>query len=169
MKKVMLLIIALLFTVSCSVDLAPVEDWRSAELVDVSTIEAFTIEDFSGKFVILESFAVWCPTCTEQQKEMKKLHELREDVVSISLDTDPNEDAEKVLEHIESNGFDWYYAISPINVTTALIDEFGLTVVNAPSAPVILICEDQSFRFLDSGVKEAEDLIEEIEVGCNVE
>ena len=100
---------------------------------------------------------------------MNKLNDLRVVVVSISLDTDPNEDAEKVLEHIESNGFDWYYAISPINVTTALIDEFGLTVVNAPSAPVILICEDQSFRFLDSGVKEAEDLIEEIEVGCNVE
>jgi len=38
--------------------------------------------------------------------------------------------------------------------------------VSAPRAPVVLICEDQSTRFLRSGVKSAEELISEIQKGC---
>jgi thiol-disulfide isomerase/thioredoxin len=137
------------------------------ELTDVATGQKFKISDFKGKPVLLESFAVWCPTCTSQQREIKKLKEKEgEAIVHISLDTDPNEDEAKVREHIQRNGFDWYYAVSPIELTTALIDEFGLTIVNAPSAPVILICPDQSTRFLKSGVKSADQLLAEIEKGC---
>ena len=136
------------------------------ELIDIKTNEIFTIDDYAGQLILLESFAVWCPVCTRQQDEIKDLHALRDDFVSISLDTDPNEDAEKILDHIERNEFDWYYAISPIDLTTELINEFGISVVNAPGAPLILICEDQSSRFLESGVKTAEELEEEILEGC---
>jgi hypothetical protein len=82
------------------------------------------------------------------------------------LDTDPNEDASAVQAHQDRYGFDWYFAVSPANLTQELIDEFGLGFVNAPTAPVVLICEDQSTRFLESGVKTAEELKEEIEAGC---
>jgi len=43
-----------------------------------------------------------------------------------------------------------------------LIDEFGLTVVNAPRAPVILIDADGTARLLPGGVKSAEQLLKEI-------
>lgn len=141
--------------------------WKEAELVDVITGEQFKISDFAGKPILLESFAVWCPTCKEQQDEVKALHdELGEEVVSISIDTDPNEEVSQVLEHVNRYGYDWYFAISPLEVTRALIDEFGLKIVSAPSAPVVLVCEDQKARFLDSGVKKVEELKAEIEKGC---
>ncbi len=141
--------------------------WMDMELTDVATGKVFRISDFSGKPVLLESFAVWCPTCTEQQKQTKELESRVGDaIVHVSLDTDPNEDEARVREHIESNDFNWYYAVSPIELTRTLIDEYGIKVVNAPMVPMILICPDQTTRFLRSGVKTADDLISEVERGC---
>ncbi len=140
--------------------------WMDIELTDVATGQTFKISDFKGKPILLESFAVWCPTCLRQQKEIQKVQEREGDaIIHISLDTDPNEDEARVKEHIERNGLDWYFAVSPIELTNALIDEFGLTVVSAPSAPVILIYEDQSTKFLKNGVKSADELIAEVEEG----
>jgi len=140
--------------------------WLNFKLTDVITGEVFTINDFKGKPVLLESFAVWCPTCLTQQKQIAELHEREGDaIIHISIDTDPNETAGKVIDHAERNGFDWYFAVSPAELTNALIDDFGLGVVIAPSAPVILINADQSARLLGSGVKSAADLLAEIEKG----
>jgi len=142
-------------------------EWINFELEDVATGEKFKISDFSNKPVLLESFAVWCPTCTRQQNEIKILHEeLPDDFISISLNTDPNEDKEAVKKHLESNGFNWRYAIAPTDMTKSLISQFGIGIVNAPSAPVILICEDGTVRKLDSGLKRVDELKEEINKGC---
>ena len=141
--------------------------WMDIELTDVDTGEKFKVSDFKGKPVLLESFAVWCPTCLRQQKEMQKLQEREGDaIIHISLDTDPNEDEAKIKDHLERNDLKWYFAISPKELTEALIDEFGLNVVSAPRAPVILICKDQSTRFLKDGVKSASELLSEVEKGC---
>ncbi len=142
-------------------------EWRTIPLMDVSTKEVFTIRDFAGKKVLIESFAVWCPVCTKQQQEIQKLHEeIGEAIISISLDTDPNEDAERVKEAVRERGFTWRFAVSPPELTKALIAEFGSAVVNAPIAPVILVCEDQSARLLGRGTKNVEELKAEIERGC---
>ena len=141
-------------------------NWIDFELTDIRTGEKFKISDLNNKPVLLESFAVWCPTCTRQQREIKKLHEeVGDDVISISLDTDPNEDESRVLEHIKRNDFNWHYAIAPIEMTQSLINQFGIGIVNAPSAPVVLICNNEA-RKLDSGVKSVGELKEEIEKGC---
>lgn len=144
-------------------------DWRDYELVDTRTGEIFRVSDFKGKPVLLETFAVWCPTCLKQQQEVKKMvGNGTNRVVHISLDVDPNEDEEIVRNHMESNGFKWYSAVAPPEMTQELIDEFGIKVVNAPEAPVILVCEDQSARLLEQrGVKPVAVLEEEIEKGCS--
>jgi len=145
-----------------------VSAWINMELKDVTTGETFKISDFKEKPVLLESFAVWCPTCTQQQNVIKRLHEeIGDSVVSISVDTDPNEDEDRVRKHINDNGFNWIYVVSPIPFTQSLIDQFGIGVVNAPSAPMVLICEGgQRARRLGSGVKSVETLKLEIERGC---
>ena len=178
MKKYLILLslIALVLVYGCTtpagikekVKDAPIpDDWMDVSLKDIRTGEEFKISDFLGKPILLESFAVWCPTCTRQQKEVKKLHEeIGDDFISISLDTDPNEDEAKVLSHVQRNRFTWRYAIAPIELTRALIDEYSIAFVNAPLAPMALICEDGSSRFLPNGVKSPDDLKEEIARGC---
>lgn len=142
--------------------------WRTARLKNVSTGREFSINDFKGKVVLLESFAVWCPTCLKQQKELQKLKIAKGDeIIHISLDTDPNEDEDKIKEHLGRHGFDWFFAITPKNVTKSLIDDFGINIVNAPGSPIILICPDQSTTFLKRGVKTSEELQEEINKTCS--
>jgi thiol-disulfide isomerase/thioredoxin len=41
------------------------------ELTDVATGQTFKLSDFKGKPVLLESFAVWCPTCLRQQETLQ--------------------------------------------------------------------------------------------------
>jgi len=143
--------------------------WMDAELKDVRTGQIFKISDFKGEPVLLESFAVWCPICTQQQKNTKKLEaEADNEIVSVSIDTDPNEDEERVLDHITRNDFTWLYTIAPIEVTRSLIDQFGRQFVNVPLVPIILVCPDQSTKLLPFGVKSAERLKAEVKQGCSV-
>ena len=141
-------------------------DWRNIELKDISTRETYRISDFAGQKILLESFAVWCPKCTKEQKEIKILKQGTDGVVYISLDTDPNEDEQRVEDHIKSNNFDWYLSVSPIEMTKLLIEEFGVGVVSAPSVPVIVICEDQSATLLPGGNKGKEKLKLALEETC---
>ena len=137
--------------------------WANIELVDAVSGESFRIADYAGKPILIESFAVWCSTCLRQQREMARLIDLAgEAIVHISLDTDPNENLTKVRDHALRHDFSWLYAVAPFELTQALINDFGLTVVNAPRAPVILIDVDGTARLLPNGVKSAEQLLEEI-------
>jgi hypothetical protein len=179
MKKVFLGILFLLFVISACTTAEPVEvsqekvattepfsDWMTTPLEDVHTGEEFMISDFEGETVLVESFAVWCPTCTKQQKNIKEFHELYGELtVSVSLDTDPNEDKEAVLAHAEKNEFDWRYSVAPAGMAQLLIEEYGLTIVSAPSVPIIMVCPDGSTRLM-TGLKDANKLKAEVEAGC---
>jgi len=137
--------------------------WQDSELKDVKTGNKFKISSFYSKPILVESFAVWCPKCKQQQDELKKLkQEIGDSVVLISLDTDSNEDENKVLDHINRYGYDWYYAVSPTQVTQDLIDEFGIGIVNAPSTPIILICPKLQTSKLPSGIKSVSELKAEL-------
>ncbi|MFB6296133.1 MAG: TlpA family protein disulfide reductase [Halobacteriales archaeon] len=132
-------------------DLAP---WRTVELTDVLTDETFTIASLDGP-VVIQSFAVWCPKCERQSKKMKGLDD---SVTVVSLNTDPNEDAEKVKQHAESNGFDWRFAVSPTEMTDALIEAFGSGVTVAPSTPIIVACEGGDAEFMSGSILSAQEI-----------
>lgn len=138
-------------------------DWKEIKLEDVNSGDKFKISELD-KPVLVETFAVWCPTCTRQQQEIKKLHE-RSNVTSVSLDVDPNEDQNQIRRHTEQNGFNWRYAISPPEMTRALINEYGNSLANPPSAPAVLVCEN-STRKLQNGVKPVSKLEQEVQEGC---
>jgi hypothetical protein len=41
-------------------------DWFDMELVDVQTGKTFTMNDYDGKVVLLETMAMWCLNCLLQ-------------------------------------------------------------------------------------------------------
>jgi peroxiredoxin len=132
-------------------------------LEDVNSGETFTVAELE-KPVLVETFAVWCPTCTNQQREIREFHE-QSNTTSVSLNVDSNEDEEQITRHTEENGFDWRYAVSPPELTRILVNEYGTTIANPPSAPAILVCENGTRR-LPNGVKPVSKLQEEVEKGC---
>jgi hypothetical protein len=67
--------------------------------------------------------AMWCPNCLVQSNEVRKLHQLLgnpDDLISVSLDVDVNEESAALKEYASKYGFDWHYAIAPLGVARAL-------------------------------------------------
>jgi thiol-disulfide isomerase/thioredoxin len=137
--------------------------WFAANLSDVRSGENFTINDLAGKVILVETMAIWCPTCQRQQMQVSELHALlgeRDDFTSIGLGIDPNENAEQLKAYIESNGFDWRYAIAPIDVSREIAQLYGDQFVNPPSAPMLIIDRHGGAHPLPFGVKDAQSLME---------
>lgn len=128
--------------------------WRQTELTDVRSDQTFSIDGLEGP-VAIQSFAVWCPKCERQSEQLSKVDE---SVTVVSLNTDPNEEAAKVREHAESNEFDWRFAVAPTEMTESLIDEFGTTVTNAPSTPIIVACDDEVAEFFSGSQQSAKQI-----------
>jgi hypothetical protein len=70
--------------------------WRSAELTDARTGDAFTVNGLEGKLVAIEPMATWCSNCRIQQREaVSALAAIAsDDLVYIGLDVDPSDPAE---------------------------------------------------------------------------
>ena len=136
-------------------------EWFGLEMTDVQTGESFTINDFAGKVVLLETMAVWCPTCRKQEDEVLRLHELLgdpADLVSISLDTDMGETADVLKAYAETLGYDWHVALAPLLVARALGNLYSAQYLNPPVSPMLVIDRDGNVLGLPFGLKSAESL-----------
>lgn len=138
---------------------AATPEWFDMELTDAQTGEIFTINDFAGKVVLLETMAIWCPNCTVQGNEVRKLHEALgnpDDLVSISLDVDYNEDQASLKEYASGYGFDWHFAVAPLLVARELGNLYSAQYLNPPLSPMMIIDRDGNVHHLDYGKKDAE-------------
>jgi cytochrome oxidase Cu insertion factor (SCO1/SenC/PrrC family) len=153
-------------TLTETVSPTPIPEWFGIEMTDVLTGETFTINDYAGNVILLETMAVWCPNCIFQQHEVTKLHEslgYPDDFVSISLDTDLNEDEEILKAYVEEWGFDWHFAISPRQVTHDLGNLYSAQYVNPPLAPMMIIDRDGTIEHLPYSIKDVDTLLEFVE------
>lgn len=135
--------------------------WFGTTFTNVSTGEAFTINDFKGKVVLVENLAMWCSNCKKQQDQVKLLHELlgmNEDLVSIGLDIDTNENASDLKTYVEKNGFDWIYAVASEEVTREIANLYGAQFLNPPSTPILVIDRKGQTHLMPFGIKSAEEL-----------
>jgi thiol-disulfide isomerase/thioredoxin len=140
--------------------------WYSASLTDVSTGQAFTINDFKGKVILVETLAMWCPNCKKQQAQVKALHEMlgeRDDFVGLGLDIDLNESAADLKGYAESNGFDWMYAVATTDVAQDFSKHYGDQFLNPPSTPMLVIDRHGEAHPLPFGIKSAEELLQFIQ------
>jgi cytochrome oxidase Cu insertion factor (SCO1/SenC/PrrC family) len=136
-------------------------NWFDMELTDVVTGETFTMNDFTGKVVLVETMAMWCPNCLVQANEVRKMHEALgnpEDLVSVSLDVDFNEDEASLKEYVEQYGFDWRFSVAPLQVARALGNLYSAQYLNPPLSPMLIIDRNGKVHLLDYGKKDAETL-----------
>jgi thiol-disulfide isomerase/thioredoxin len=144
--------------------------WFDVTLSNVNDGTAFSIHDFAGKVVLVETMAVWCPTCKRQQDQIKTLHSgmgINPDLVTISLDIDPNENADLLKTYASNNGFDWIYAVTPTDVARDIGNLYGDQFLNPPSTPILIIDRNGEAHPLPFGVKSADDLMKAIEPYLN--
>lgn len=142
---------------------APEVNWLDIPLKDAVTQKQFKLSDFKGKVVMLETMAVWCTTCIRQQIEMRTAHsQFGDEVVSITLDIDPNENEELLKQYALRNGLNWIFAVSPPLLSQQLDKKFGNAILNPPSTPVVMLDKNQSAHLLRFGLKSSQELASEI-------
>jgi thiol-disulfide isomerase/thioredoxin len=167
------ILMALLFTacgapasVLTSEPASDTPEWFDYELTDVQTGETFTMNEYSGKVVLVETMAMWCPNCLFQANEVRKFHKLLDnpnDVISISLDVDVNEDGTSLKDYTKEYGFEWQFAIASREVARALGNLYSAQYLNPPLSPMLLIDRDGEVHHLEYGKKTAEMLFESVE------
>lgn len=138
----------------------------SAQLVNASTGERFTIDELKGKVILVETLAMWCSNCFKQQSQVKALHEVvgdRQDFISLGLDIDPNENLADLKGYVDSNGFDWLYAVTPVEVAREIGQLYGNQFLNPPSTPMFIIDRHGQVHPLPFGIKSAGQLEEALQ------
>jgi len=135
--------------------------WFSEELKDVNTGMLFMITDFKGKVILVETMAVWCPKCLTQQQEIAKLKATfadQDDLISIGIDIDPNENEALLASHIKKYGFDWTFAIASKSVIDEIGALYGAQYLNPTATPMLIIDKQGVQHLLPFGIKSAEEL-----------
>ena len=138
-----------------------IPDWFRIPMTDVNTGKSFTMSDFAGKVVLVEAMATWCPTCWEQENEVKKLQGMMgnsQDLVLVSLDVDIHEDEVTLKDFVTTGHYTWRFAVVPLLVARALNTLYSTDYSNPPLAPMLFIDRDGSVYGLPNGVKKAEAL-----------
>lgn len=140
--------------------------WFAIEMTNVNTGELFSINDFAGKVVLVETMAQWCSSCYKQQTEVKSLiGQLAEtpDLVVVILDIDPNETQESLQSYASTNGFSGFYAVAPSELAREISNLYGAQFLNPPSTPVLIIDRKGEVHLLPFGIKSAEELKEAVD------
>jgi len=141
-------------------------EWFDYELTDVQTGDTFTMNDYAGKVVLVETMAMWCPNCLFQANEVRKMHKLLDnpdDVISVSLDVDVNEEGATLKDYTKEYGFEWHFAIAPREVARALGNLYSAQYLNPPLSPMLLIDQKGEVHQLEYGEKSAETLLENVQ------
>lgn len=135
--------------------------WFAVALTDVNTGETFTVADLRGRVVLVETLAVWCSKCLQQQRNVQALHAqlgVRDDFVSLALGVDLNEPYAILQDHAARNGFDWKYAVAPRDVAREIAGLYGDQFLNPPSTPMFIIDRQGQVHLLPFGIKSADEL-----------
>jgi peroxiredoxin len=141
-------------------------EWFDIELTDVQTGETFTMNDYAGKVVLVETMAMWCPNCLFQANEVRKLRKSLDnpdDLISVSLDVDLHEDGASLKDYAMEYGFEWHFAIAPLEVARALGNLYNAEYLNPPLSPMLIIDRNGEVHQLEYGQKSAASLQKSVE------
>jgi cytochrome oxidase Cu insertion factor (SCO1/SenC/PrrC family) len=136
-------------------------DWFGIALEDAQTGEMFSMNDFAGKVVLVQTIAQWCTNCAYQENEVRDMAKALgnpDGMVVVSLDVDSNEDKASLKEYADYFDFGWRMAVSPLQVSRALGNLYSAEYLNPPLDPMLIIDRHGAVYGLPYGLKTADQL-----------
>lgn len=135
--------------------------WQTMALTNARTGESFTLADFIGKTVFVETMATWCPNCRQQLENVKSAAASTdvEQVVFIAISVETDLAAETLAAYADENGFDWTFAVATPALVQALAETFGQTIANPPATPHFLIQPDGAHGDLVTGFERGDEIL----------
>lgn len=142
-----------------TVDLSRLADWQTVEITDVDG-ETFTLADFVGTPVFVETFATWCSNCRKQLTTTNEAAgKVCDDAVVIALSVETELSGDDVARYAADNEFaNVRFAVMTPELLAMLAGEFGNSVLNPPSTPHFIIDADGVPGELATGFESVEDI-----------
>lgn len=138
--------------------------WQTMALTDARTGETFTLADFAGKQVFVETMATWCTNCRQQLGNVKSAVAQADGdqavFIAISVETDLA--AQTLAQYADNNDFGWTFAVATPELVRALADTFGPTIANPPATPHFWIYPDGAHSELVTGYESGEEILAQL-------
>jgi thiol-disulfide isomerase/thioredoxin len=137
--------------------------WQTIALTDVNGA-SFTLDDFHGTPVFVETFATWCPNCKKQLEATNAAAEqLGDQAVFVALSVETDLSSGDVAEYAADNGFDAVrFAVMTPEALAAFVDGLGQSAANPPSTPKVVIDAMGLAGELATGFESAEDIVAKV-------
>lgn len=139
--------------------------WLTTPFINARTGETFTLADFSGKTVFVESMATWCSNCRSQMRNVRDVIGIlnSDDYVFIGLSVETNISASDLATYVDAQEFPWTFAVMSPDALQILTDAFGRSITNPPVTPHFVIKPDGTTDGLVAGqIHSVEALIAEL-------
>lgn len=139
--------------------------WQTISLTDVRSGQTFTLADFAGKTVFVETMATWCSNCRQLLGNVAAARSQMagEDVLFVALSVETNISDAALADYTEQTGFDWTFAVASPELLQELAATFGTTIVNPPATPHFVIRPDGSYTDLATGIKSPDAIISQLQ------
>ena len=137
--------------------------WQTIEIADVDGA-TFSLADYVGTPVLVETFATWCVNCRAQLGDTQQAAvTLGEEAAVVALSVETDLSSGDVAEYAADNGFaDIRFAVMTPELLAAFADAFGTTVANPPSTPKVIIDAMGNAGDLSTGPESTDDLVTEL-------
>jgi pentapeptide MXKDX repeat protein len=137
--------------------------WQTIALTDVDGA-TFTLDDFHGTPVFVETFATWCPNCKKQLEDTNTAAEqLGDQAVFIALSVETDLSSADVAEYAADNGFDAIrFAVMTPEALAAFVEGLGQSAANPPSTPKVVIDPMGHAGELTTGFESVDDIVAKV-------
>ncbi len=138
--------------------------WLAMELTDACSGETFTLADFSGKTLFVETMATWCPPCRDQLARITEAaaqipEEERGEIVFVVLSSEIDLPREELAEYAAANDFPFIFAVMPAEMLQAMAEDLGQEIAVPPATPHLIVAPDGTIGEVHTGPASPEDLL----------
>ena len=135
--------------------------WQTMALTNARTGATFTLADFAGQHVFVETMATWCHNCQQQLGHVKSAAERvdEEQVVFVALSVETDLAPATLAQYADDHGFDWTFVVATPELVRALAETFGQTIANPPATPHFLLHPDGSHSELVTGFESGDQIL----------
>ena len=135
--------------------------WQTMALTNARTGESFTLADFAGKHVFVETMATWCPNCRQQLGNVKSAaaRANAEQTVFVAISVETDLAPATLAQYADDNGFTWTFAVATPEMVQTLAETFGQTIANPPATPHFILLPDGAHGDLVTGFESGDQIL----------